>query len=120
MAAVLQLKQLTKGEYMRMALQTNLRLALRDGKDEVTCGITPQRRQPAVDALYECSPGYRHVEPLFAEAVQAVAAGESFGVIGQRFAAWVQAASDNYVRITAECHEDPMWGKWIEFREPAK
>lgn len=115
MAAVPELKPLSKGEYIRMALATNLRVALRDRQDEVTRGGSRDVRDTAANALYQTSVGYGEIEPQFERAVAAVAAGEPFGVIGQRFTEWVTAASAHYVELTAERVEDPDWGRRVDF-----
>jgi len=118
--SALPLRKPNKAEQLRMNVAWAFRLALRGGMDEVIHGGIEPRRQSAVDALYECSPGYRDVEPLFAAAVQAAAAGQPAETVGQLFKAWVDAASANYVQITAECIEDPDWGKWVDYQEPVK
>lgn len=102
---------------LRESLAWNFHLALRDGMDEViTGGCIPDTRDTAANVLYQTSVGYRP-EALFEQAVKAVAAGEPYGVVGQKFAEFVRAASEHYVETTAEWASDPSTVRWVKFEK---
>lgn len=117
MAALPKFKEPTPAEQLRESLAWNLRLALRDGLDEVIRGgCIPDSRDTAANVLYQSSVGYAP-EALFEKAVQAAAAGEPSSVIGERFAEFVRAASEHYVETTAEWASDPSTVRWVKFEQ---
>lgn len=91
---------------LRDSLAAQVNRALRMRRDEVIHHATSVSRDSAANAVYQAGIGVCELESLFTDAAQAVAAGETFGVIGERFAAYMRAASAHYVEVVADGIED--------------
>ena len=91
---------------LRESLAWNLRLAMRDGLDEQIRTSTGTNRDTAANAVYQASVGYPQLEPLFTQAVQAYARGDTYGRIGELFADFLRQASTHYVEKMDEAIKD--------------
>lgn len=101
-----ELPQEREARELRESLNLEVTRALIQKRFEVRCYLGHAIRDDVSNAVYQAGVGIRHLDELFADAAQAVAAGETFGVIGQRFAAYLSAARAQYVDVTADGFED--------------
>ena len=98
---------------LRQSLAQGLLVALRDGLEEQIKTSRTCNRDGAANAVYQASVGYKALDPLFARAAAAYAAGKTLGEIGQAFVQYLRAASEHYVESTAEAIEDPDRGFFV-------
>ena len=101
-----ELPQEREARELRESLNLEVTRALVQKRFEARCYFGHAIRDDVSNAIYQAGVGIRHLDKLFADAAQAVAAGETFGVIGQRFAAYLSAARAQYVDVTAGGFED--------------
>lgn len=100
--------KLTPAQELRMDLAWDVRIALRDGQQEVTrYAVAAENRQPAAHAVYEDSIGNAALTSAFEEAAKAYARGDTFGRIGELFTKFMDGASAHYVETLADAIEDP-------------
>lgn len=101
-----ELPQEREARELRESLALEVNRALVQKRYEVRSYQGHAIRDDVSNAVYQAGVGMRELDELFADAAQAVAAGETFGVIGQRFAAYLSAARAHYVDGTADGIED--------------
>jgi hypothetical protein len=100
--------KLTPEQELRMDLAWDVRIALRDGQQEVVrYAATSPNRQPAAHAVYEDSIGNPALTAAFEESAKAYARGDTFGRIGELFAKFMDGACAHYVETLADAIEDP-------------
>lgn len=100
--------RMTPEQELRMELAWDVRIALRDGQQEVVrYAVAAENRQPAAHAVYEDSIGNEELCTAFQETAKAYARGDTFGRIGELFSKFMDGASAHYVETLADVIEDP-------------
>jgi len=100
-------RKLTPEQELRVDLEWDLRLALRDGKDVIFQRAYGPESESAADAVYQDSIGTPALVTAYQEAVQAFARGDTYGRIGELFTEFMRQASAHYVETLASGVEDP-------------
>ena len=112
--------KLSPEQELRMDLAWDVRLALRDGQQEVIrYAVAAENRQPVAHAVYEDSIGNEALVDAFDAVAKAYARGDSFGRIGELFSKFMDGASAHYVETLADAIEDPERQLDVSFEIPA-
>lgn len=112
-------RKLTPEEELRADLEWDMRLALRDGKSVVFQYASGPIVEDLANAIYQDSIGNIDLVAAYKDAVQAYAAGETHGRIGQLFANFLRLASTHYVETLASGIEDPELRLRVSFQREA-
>lgn len=112
-------RKLTPEEELRSELEWDMRLALRDGKSVVFNWASGPIAEDLANAIYQDSIGDMELVAAYKAAVQAYAAGETHGRIGQLFANFMRRASTHYVETLASGIEDPELRLRVTFQREA-
>lgn len=105
---------------LRMDLAWDVRIALRDGQQEVIrYAVAAENRQPVAHAVYEDSIGNEALVDAFDAVARAYARGDTFGRIGELFSKFMDGASAHYVETLADAIEDPERQLDVSFELPA-
>ncbi|CAB3698852.1 Uncharacterised protein [Achromobacter denitrificans] len=113
--------RLTPAQELRMDLTWDVRMALRDGMQEVVryC-VAGENRQLAAHAVYEDSIGKQDLVDAFDAVARAYAHGDTFGRIGELFSKFMDGASAHYVENLADAIEDQDRQLDVSFELPAR
>ena len=112
--------RLTPEQELRMDLAWDVRIALRDGQQEVIrYAVAAENRQPVAHAVYEDSIGNEALVEAFDAVARAYAHGDTFGRIGELFSKFMDGASAHYVETLADAIEDPERQLDVSFELPA-
>lgn len=110
--------RLTPEQELRMDLAWDVRIALRDGQQEVIrYAVAAENRQPVAHAVYEDSIGNQALVEAFDAVAKAYAHGDTFGRIGELFSKFMDGACAHYVETLADAIEDPERQLDVSFEE---
>ncbi|MFY3079786.1 hypothetical protein ACOTF2_07035 [Achromobacter xylosoxidans] len=112
-------RKLTPEEELRSDLEWDMRLALRDGKNVVFNWASGPIAEDLANAIYQDSIGDMELVAAYKDAVQAYAARETHGRIGELFSRFLRLASTHYVETLASGIEDPELRLRVSFQREA-